>query len=64
MEVVVSSESDACEFAEMLNVDLTGVRCGHGFDDFREAGAKSLSDPQPPRRARLCEKNSISLCLS
>jgi hypothetical protein len=20
------------------NIDLTGVQCGHGFDDFREAG--------------------------
>jgi len=27
------------ELAEVLNIDLTGVRCGHGFDDFREAGA-------------------------
>jgi hypothetical protein len=23
----------------MLNVDLVGVGCRHGFDDFREAGA-------------------------
>jgi hypothetical protein len=25
--------------AEMLNVNFAGVRCGHGFDDFREAAA-------------------------
>lgn len=36
---IITRAGYAGELAEMLNVDLAGIGCGHGFDDFREAGA-------------------------
>ena len=36
---IITRAGNPGELAEVLNIDLTGVRCGHGFDDFREAGA-------------------------
>jgi hypothetical protein len=36
---VITRPGNACELAEMLNVDFAGIRCSHDFDDFREAGA-------------------------
>ena len=36
---IITRAGNARELAEMLNVDLAGVRFRHGFDDFREAGA-------------------------
>ena len=36
---IIARAGNARELAEMLNVDFAGVRCSHGFDDFRETGA-------------------------
>jgi hypothetical protein len=36
---IVTRPGNAGELAEMLNVNSAGVRCRHGFDNFREAGA-------------------------
>ena len=36
---IITRPGHAGELAEMLNVDFAGVRCSHGFDDFRETGA-------------------------
>jgi len=36
---IITRPGHAGEFAEMLNVNFAGVRCSHGFDDFRETGA-------------------------
>ena len=36
---IITRAGNARELAEMLNVDLAGVKSSHDFDDFREAGA-------------------------
>ncbi|MCK1741214.1 hypothetical protein IVA80_10115 [Bradyrhizobium sp. 139] len=36
---IITRAGNACELAEMLNLHFAGVRCSHGFDDFRETRA-------------------------
>ena len=35
---IVARPGNACEFAQVLHINLAGFRCSHGFDDLRDAG--------------------------
>ncbi len=36
---IITRPGHAGELAQMLNVNLAGVGCNHGFDDFAKTGA-------------------------